>query len=361
MGCVAAWKYARARRLSRPHENKAAISVLKPLSGADFELEVNLRSFFEQDHGEYEILFAVREESDAAVPIVRRLQAEFPGVSSRLLLVGQPEFQNAKVWSLDHLTRAARHDLLVMADSDIRVDRGFLRRVAAEFADPGLDLATCPYRAVSGPSFWSWTEAIGLNTEFISGLLVARMLEGVKFTVGPTVISRRRVIEAVGGWKAFRNYLAEDFVLGQRAAERGFGVELSGLVVEHHIGSEAAGKNFAHRLRWNRSTRRSRPGGYVGQVFMNPGPWALVLMAIYPSWWPMALACLMLRWIAAEVMNRGVLENRRWLSPFGLIVQDILSLIFWVMGFFGSTIAWRNREYVLHADGTFTLKGSGAR
>jgi ceramide glucosyltransferase len=167
------------------------ISVLKPLSGIDEGLETNLRSFFEQDHPEYEILFAVREAHDPAAGIVTALQREFPSRAARLIVTGEPPYANAKVFSLDRMLAEARYDLLVMSDSDIRVAPSFLTSIAAEFSDQRVALATCPYRAVAGRSLWSILEAEGMNTEFLAGLLVARMLEGVKFAVGPTVVARK--------------------------------------------------------------------------------------------------------------------------------------------------------------------------
>ncbi len=329
------------------------ISVLKPLAGLDLGLEDNLRSIFTQQYdGAYEILFAVRTPEDPAVPLVTRLQSEYPERATRLLFVGEPPYANAKVWSLEHLVREARYDLLAMCDSDIWVDPQFLATVSAEFADPSVHLATCPYRATGGPSIWSRLEAAGLNTEFIGGLLVARMLEGVRFAVGPTIVARRTVLEAIGGFRELSRYLAEDFVLGQLAAEKGFGVILSRYIVEHRIGSEPWQKNFAHRLRWNRSTRRSRPAGYIGQVFTNPLPWAAFLGVFFPAWWPLAVATITLRLVAGWYLAHAVLRGSwSWLT----IPQDFLSLAFWVAGFFGNTIAWRGRLYELHADGTFTL------
>ena len=329
----------------------APISILKPLAGVDLGLEANLRSFFEQRFvAPFELLFAVRTEADPAVALVRRLQAEYPAVASRLLLVGEPPYANAKVWSLNCMMREARFDLLVMADSDIRVTPDMLTALSEE----EFDLTTCPYRAVGGPSIWSQLEAEGLNTEFIAGLLVARLVEGgVKFAVGPAIAARKHVIEAIGGFEKLKDYLAEDFVMGALAAERGFNVQLSRYVVEHRIGSEPAGENFAHRLRWNRSTRRSRPAGYVGQVFTNPLPWAMVLWVLAPAWWPLAALALTLRIVAAYYVAERVLQAR--VQPLLLVAQDWLSLAFWVAGFFGNTIEWRGRRYRLEADGRFTL------
>ena len=251
------------------------ISILKPLSGLDLDLESNLRTFFEQEYPAFEILFAVRREDDPAADVVARLQREHPRVSSRLVITGEPPYPNAKVFSLDRMLALANNDLVVMSDSDIRVTPNLLRTVASEFQDAHLGVATCPYRAVPGASFWSYLEATGMNTDFWGSALVARMLEGMHFAVGPTIAARRGVLQSIGGFDRLKDYLAEDFVLGKFAAEAGHGVILSSYIVEHHIGSATQHQNIEHRLRWARSTRRSRPAGYVGQLFTMPIPLAL--------------------------------------------------------------------------------------
>jgi ceramide glucosyltransferase len=182
--------YYRSVRLQRA-AHTPPISVLKPLAGVDDGLEANLRTFFEQQYGEFEILCAVRSEEDPAIEVVERLRAEYAHIPSRLIVTGEPPYANAKVYSLHTMLAAARHDLIVMADSDTRVTRDMLSVFAAEFADPAVGLATCPYRAVPGQSFWSMLEALGLNTEFIGGVLVARMLDGMNFALGPTIAARR--------------------------------------------------------------------------------------------------------------------------------------------------------------------------
>jgi ceramide glucosyltransferase len=349
---VAALRYKRLRP-GKPTD-LPAISILKPLSGVDLGLEQNLRSFFQQKYPEYEILFAVRSADDPAIAVVERVRAVYPSVPSRLIITGDPPYPNAKVFSLDRMLAEAQYDLLVMADSDVRVNPSLLYTIAAEFQDPRVGLVTCPYRAVAGPSFWSRLEAIGLNTEFLAGVLVARMMEGMKFAVGPTIAARRATLNDIGGIDALQDYLAEDFVMGQWAAEAGWGVLLSSYIIEHHIGSQPFGPNLSHRLRWNRSTRRSRRSGYWGRVFTNPLPLAVILVALTPAWWPVLLTTVMFRgaaaWATADYILADPLTSRlRWLIP----LEDIASFILWLVGFFGGTILWRGREYELSRDGKF--------
>jgi ceramide glucosyltransferase len=353
---VAAVRY----RGVRPPKLREAppISVLKPLAGVDDGLESNLRTFFEQDYPEFELLFAVRSAEDRAIAVVERLREAYPAIPMRLIVTGEPPYPNAKVYSLDRMLAAAQYDPIVMADSDVRVTSDMLSVIAAEFQDPNLGLATCPYRAVPGASFWNTLEAIGLNTEFIGGVLVARMLDGMKFALGPTIAARRETLEKIGGFDAVRDFLAEDFVMGRLAAEHGAGVILSSYVIDHCIGAQGLAANLKHRLRWNRSTRRSRPAGYIGQLFTNPLPLALMLWIAQPEWWPLAAATLVLRVIAAwatagYVLRDSLTARRWWLLP----LQDLLSFAMWLAGFFGNTILWRGRKYYLRADGRFELAG----
>ena len=351
LAILAAYRYL---SLPRPAPTSSEpISILKPLAGADLDLESNLRTFFEQDYPAFEMLFAVREAGDPAVSVVAKLRREYPRVPAQLLVTGEPPYPNAKAFSLDRMLQAAANDLVVMSDSDTRVTPDLLRTVSAEFLDKQLGVATCPYRAVPGPSLWSRLEATGMNTDFIAGILVARMLEGMKFAVGPTIVARRSVLDSIGGFGRLKDYLAEDFVLGKFAAEAGHGVALSSYVIEHHIGDSTVAENIAHRLRWARSTRRSRPSGYVGQLFTMPVPLALLAWGIAPGLWPVSLLTIAVRAAAAYVVSARVLRARiNWLL---VPLEDLLGFVFWIAGFFGNTVVWRGRKYRLRADGQFEL------
>src|SRR5579883_870386 len=349
---VAAARY-RAARPAAPASLQEPISILKPLAGLDLDLEANLRSFFQQDYARFEILFAVRSSADPAAGVVEKLKREYPRVSARLLITGEPPYSNAKVYSLACMLAEASYDLVVMSDSDVRAGPDLLKVVAAEFQDPAIGIATCPYRAVPGPSFWSRLEAAGMNTDFLAGILVARILEGMRFAVGPTIVARRRVLDAIGGFDRLKDFLAEDFAMGRFAAEAGHGVVLSSYIIEHHIGSSDFRHNAAHRLRWARSTRRSRPFGYLGQILTMPLPLAGLATAAKPTWWPLVLVALLARAAAAQAVCWGVLGVKaNWVL---LLAEDLAGFCFWIAGFFGSTITWRGRRYRLRPDGRFEL------
>jgi ceramide glucosyltransferase len=347
----AAWgklQLARGFNLSQP------ISILKPLAGVDEGLEENLRSFFVQAYPNFEILMAVSREDDPALPIARRLAEAYKHIPTRILITSEPPYPNRKVRSIHVMVDAARHDLFVMSDSDIRVTPDMLSTIAAEFENPQLMLTTCPYRAVPGNSIWSRLEAVMMNTEFLAGILTARMLEGMRFAVGPTIACRRAAVDAIGGFESMRDYLAEDFVFGQRLADKGLGVGLSSYVIEHRIGTSNFKTNSEHRLRWVRSTRRSRPAGYIGQLFTYPIPIALMLTAWAPQWWPVLLMATTLRMFnawqtAVHILHDPIVRTQPWL----VIVQDLMSFLYWLAGFFGNTINWRGKVFYLEKDGKF--------
>ncbi len=355
--CVLTWVAVRRYLAISPSALCAPppISVLKPLCGQDDRLEENLRSFFTQDYPDYEILFAVHGLADPAAGIVDRVSREFPqGPRVHLVETGPPNVPNGKAHSLGRLVAQAEHRILVMSDSDVCVPPDLLRCVAAELQDPGVGVVTCPYRAVAGLGFWSRLEAIGMNTEFLGGVLVKWLVGEMDFALGPTLAARREVIEGMGGFDELGHYLAEDFEIGNRTPQQGYRVLLSSCVIEHRIGSQTLVGNLRHRLRWARSTRRSRPLGYWGQIFTNPLPLALLLWLAVPRLWPVLAVTAIFRALAAwstadRVLHDPLTRQRWWLIP----IQDAMSMLVWVAGFFGRTIDWRGRRYNLLPGGRF--------
>ena len=335
--------------------NPPFISVLKPLAGDEPGLAENLDCFLRLDYPRYEVLLAAPDELDPALAIARQARSDHPDLQVRVLAAGDSGCPNAKVHALAALSAQARGELLVVSDSDVRAAPSLLWDLAREFEDPKVGVVTCPYRASAGRSLWSRLEAMGMNTEFWSGVLVAQFLAPMDFAVGPTMAVRRSCLEAIGGWAEFGEYLAEDFQIGRQARLAGYEVRLSAHVVEHRIGSQGLRENLAHRLRWRRSTRRSRPVGYWGEIFANPLPWALLLPLAAPgaAWsWAALGACLALRLLAALLVAGSVLRDTRALPRYWLLpLQDVLSLLCWTAGLAGKRVVWRGRAYELAGDG----------
>lgn len=339
------------------------ISLLKPLRGADAGLVQCLETFFQQDYPTFEILFAVRQTDDPAVAVVQSLMSKYPQIATQLILTGEPPYANAKVYSLEKMTEAALHQILVITDSDSSVAPDYLQDIANTFASPEVGAMTNLYRGISGDDLWSKLEAIGMSTEFMAGVVVAEMMEGMKFTLGPSMAIRKDCLRAIGGFAAMADYLADDFVLGNWADQAGYRVALSCHTINHHATAMGFLASFKHRLRWNRSTRRSRPQGYVGQGFTYGFSWAALFCLLFPSPWSLAalLASLSIRFFLAWQLSR-LLKDRTVLSRFWLIpLQDVLSFASWLGGFTGKEIIWRNERYRLLTGGRFEpVKPRGA-
>jgi len=348
------------RRFARNHSSKTVarsfppFSLLKPISGAIPGLEKNLQSFFLQEYPEFEILFAVRTERDPAVEVIEQLMKQYPTIPCRLTVTGDPAYANAKVYSLEHLFQLANYDLLVITDDDVSVMPDYLKALAWEFESNQADAVTNLYRGVAVADFWSKLEALGMSTEFMAGVVVAERLEGMRFALGPSMAIRASCLQSIGGFGSLANYLADDFVLGKKVFETGHQLVLSAHVINHHVHSAGFLNSFIHRLRWNRSSRFSRPMGYFGQGFTHALPWAVMLLLAAPSPWSFgALGCsLVLRaWLACDLgirlLNDKAVLRSLWLIP----LQDCLSFASWFGGLWGKEIVWRNERYKLFEDG----------
>ena len=363
--CIALYGVFRFLRLRRksaapPDSDRFTppVSILKPLYGAERELEENLQSFCRQNYPSYEILFSVREEIDEAVPIVRRLEKTFPAIPMRLLVTGQPRYLNAKVHGLEEMMAAARHEVMVINDSDVRVSPEYLTSVVAPMADPAagpevgpaVGMVTCISRGVPGRSIWSLMEALGMSIQFVPGVLAAWVLDGMKFSLGPTMVIRKRHVQELGGFARLGDYLADDFVLGQLVAEAGYRVALAENIPDHLVCNEAMSASLRHRLRWERSSRCSRPAGYLGQIFTHSLPLVLLAMFFSPAGnvltWSLAGACLSARAVLAwavgwQLLRDSAFRKYWWLLP----AQDLLSFAVWCWAFFGREIVWRGGRF----------------
>jgi ceramide glucosyltransferase len=335
------------------------VSILKPLRGADPEGYENFRSHCLQDYPEYEIVFGVRDAADAAVPFVERLIQECPDRQIRLVVCPAILGNNQKVGSLIQMLPQARYDYLLIDDSDIRVAPDYLRRVMACFADPKVGMVTCLYRGVAGRTLGSRLEALGINTEFMAGVLAARQLEGgIHFALGSTLAISRSCLQKIGGFEPLVDYLADDFQLGYRTSAAGLDVRLADTVVENFLPDYTFSAFLQHQLRWSRSTRHSRPSGHAGLVLTFGVAWALAALVV--SWgaawaWALLAAAVATRTWLAYAVGRVVLDDRRWARDLWLLpFRDLLALVVWIGSYTGRTVHWRGTDFILE-DGKLKL------
>ena len=277
---IGAARLAARRRAQQPVGFTPPVSLLKPLHGSEPDLEAHLESFFQQKYPEYEVIFCARDEQDAGLEVARKVAARYPSIRSKFLSSGTPHYANAKVWSLERMQNAAAHRFFVVSDSDVSVTPDYLLQVMAPFTDPRVGLVTCLYRGVADRSIWARLEAVGMSVEMSAGVLVAEMLEGMKFALGPTMVVRRDSLENIGGFRALGSYHADDFMLGNLISAKGSKVVLSTHAIDHHVLNTSFLASVLHQVRWMKSTRFSRPKGHLGTALTFSMPYGLLGAAV---------------------------------------------------------------------------------
>jgi ceramide glucosyltransferase len=353
-------RFRRRADAGKPHTFLPPVSVLKPVHGDEPDLEQNLASFFEQDYPEFEILFCARQSDDAGLEAARRVAARFPQVKTRILTCGEPPWPNARTFSLEIMRRAASYPILVASDSDVRVGRDYLASVVAPLSDPNVGMVTCLYRGVTRHGLWAQLEAMGMSVEMTAGVLVADMLEGMKFALGPSMVMRQSTVEKIGGFEQVAQYYADDFVLGNwTATKAGETVVLSSYIVEHHILNASFKKSMAHQQGWATSTRFSRPAGHVGEVLTYSVPFGLMGLAALGCMGHMALGLALLAFtvldrvllcllVAGCVVKDGSALRKAWIYP----LRDFMGFCFWIVSYFGSRkLRYRGDPYELLPEG----------
>lgn len=328
------------------------VSILKPLKGTDPEMYESFRSHCLQQYPAYEIIFGVSDPGDPAIALVQRLKTEFPNRAISLVVCSQKLGSNIKVSNLVQMLQNAKYDYLLVNDGDIRVPADYLQRVMAPMLQPDVGLVTCLYRGVAGDTLSSRLEALGISTDFSGGVLVAQFLEGgLRFGLGSTLAFQRSDLQAIGGFEALIDHLADDYQLGARIAEQGKRVELTDVVVETFLPSYSWRAFVEHQLRWARSVRDSRRWGYAGLGFTFGLPWAafVVLLSGGKPWsWGLLGATLVARWAMALVVGWKVLRDRQVIRDLWLIpLRDLVALLLWIASFGGHKVHWRGAAYLL--------------
>jgi ceramide glucosyltransferase len=360
-----AWRFHRQAANAAGTPFTPPVSVLKALHGDEPDLETNLASFFEQDYPEYEILFCARHANDKGLEVARRVAARYPRIASKILTCGEPPWPNARTWSLEVMRREARHEILVAADSDVRVGRDYLKAVVTPMRDEQVGIVTCVYKGVTGHGLWAQLEAVGMSVEMTSGVLVAAMLEGMQFALGPSMVMRQRTVAKIGGYEQVAQYYADDFVLGNWTAKAGETVVLSPYIIEHHVLNASWASSMKHQQGWATSTRFSRPAGHFGEVLTYAVPFGLLAFFAF-SWIGHPLPGLSLlgitlldrlllcELVAGWVVRDKVAMRRPWLY----LLRDFMGFCFWVRSYAaGNRVGYRGELYELLPEGRLRRVG----
>jgi ceramide glucosyltransferase len=365
---IASARFRRERaRIARVPHRFPPVTLLKPVCGWEPGLEEHLTSFFEQHYPTYEIIFGARHDDDPALEVARRISRRYPSVPVTIVTTGEPWRPNAKVCSLVKMYERASHDYLIISDSDVEVEPNYIAEVVQPLLDPRNGMVTCLYRGRPTGGVWSKLEALGMSVEMTAGAIVANLVEGMKFALGPTMAIRRDALDAIGGFEPLADYCADDYVVGRDVAESGRQVVMSNHVIDHVVINRKFGCSMRHQVRWMKSTRFSRRAGHAATLLTFSMPFGLLGLLAAGALHNWALGAGMLafaylnRVVVALVAGWGVVRDRAALRLAGLYpVCALMGFCFWCASYSGREIEWRGNWYRLEEGGRMVLVQPGA-
>lgn len=332
-----------------PQPHTQPVTILKPLYGAEPRLLENIATFLDQNHaGPVQLLCGVGRAEDPAIAVVEALRIRHPDAAIDLVVDPTRHGSNAKIGNLLNMIPHARHDILILSDSDMAVPRDYLARVLATLDQPGVGAATCLYRGRGDAGFWSRLAAAGPSWQFLAGLAVGIAGRFATPCMGSTIALRRATLDAIGGFAAFADILADDHAIGQAVEALGMRVAVPPLLPTHAHDDADLGAVWRHELRWAATVRGVAPGGYAGSVVTYPLPLAILGAVVHPLAGPIvALAAL----AARLVFIRSVDARTATLSPWLLPIRDALSFTVFVASFFVRSVDWRGATLRMAANG----------
>ncbi|HEY8312598.1 MAG TPA: bacteriohopanetetrol glucosamine biosynthesis glycosyltransferase HpnI [Candidatus Baltobacteraceae bacterium] len=345
--------HAFGRRRAKCGPATAPVTVLKPLHGLEAGLFENLCSFCDQQYPLFQVVFGVADARDPAIAVVERVMAQYPALDITLIVNERIDGRNPKVSNLANMMPAAKHDLVFIADADMRVDSNYLRTIVSELQGDGVGAVTCLYAGVPFGGRASKLGAAYINDHFAPSVLVALVLGQLNFCMGSTMAIRRQTLEAVGGLAALGTHLGDDFTLGQLVRAAGLDVVLSSYVVRNVVCEPELATLWEHEMRWARTVRVQHPIGYAFLFLTYPLPFAVLYLALTENA-PLGLIALALAAIARIALARAsqtalnvrAKQTLRWIP-----IRDALSLVIWAGSFFGREVRWRGQRLRISTDG----------
>lgn len=332
------------------------VTILKPVKGMDADSYNNFSSFCHQEYaGTVQIIFAAASADDPVIPVIHQLIADFPQTDISLVINPAIHGPNYKVSNLINAFSKAKHEIIIVCDSDIRVTADYLASVTAHFSDPKVGLVTSLYRTSNVHGIATAIEAIGFTAEMIPNVMVALQLEGLTFALGASMAARRQALESIGGFNALANYLADDYQLGNKIHLAGWRIALDRCFVESMMKEENLVSVLSRQLRWSRTMRVSRPGGYLASGITLPFLAVLLAAMIAPSLQIALLAITILYTVRLTVttsysrslVKDNLLPHWLWLIP----LRDMLGFFTWALAFLGNKVEWRGSRFRLKPGG----------
>jgi ceramide glucosyltransferase len=349
------WRFFKPAAATPLPSEGPGVTIFKPLKGLEANTRECLKSFLSQAYQPYQVIFGVRNPEDPVVTLLRELQETYKGQDIDLVFCPENLGLNPKISSLRQMEAQARYDLLVIADADVKVGPDFLSLVAAALQEPGMGLVSCPYRFGPAPALGAKLEALSIAADFIPSVATAHYVEGIRFALGAAMALNRRALQAIGGFAPLADFLADDYQLGWRVAEAGWGVKILPYVVETQNPGLSLTDYLVHQLRWARTYRVCRPKGFLAYGITHALVYSLaLLLATGAAPWALgwAAATLTLRWTLSGLSEwtclRGHLtRNDFWLLP----VKDLLSFGLWAASFLGDRVTWGGKTYRVTPEG----------
>jgi ceramide glucosyltransferase len=327
------------------------VSNLKPVRGLDDDAYENFAAFCRQDYPNYEVLFCVGDKNDPIYPVLEKIVHDFPERRVRILFASGGKGTNDKVVKLAHLVREAQNEIVVISDSDVRPEPDYLRNVVAPLANSNIGAATCFYVPIEDKTFIEDLQSVGMFSDFYAGIVVAWQLDGVKFALGPTIVTTRSRLAGFGGYEALQNRPADDLLVGRLIAEQGCEVRLLTYTIATVPDYQSLRALLLKRLRWFVVMRHMRPWGHFGLIFTQGLAWCLLAVAIHPTaavalgylGTYLALRLAMTISIGIWGLKHKPLWKQLWLIP----IWDATAFGIWLTSFTRDTIRWRDGDYYI--------------
>lgn len=348
------------KNLKRPHTPSGftpPVTVFKPVCGLEPNMDENLRSFCEQDYPEYQIIFGLHEEDDTAIPIIQKIIKDYPQLDLEMVIDARIHGSNHKVSNLINMFPLAKHEILIVSDSDMRVRKNYLHDIVAPFANTANGAVTCLYSGRTDDGLASKLNAMFINEWFLPSVLISNALKDISYCLGATMAVRREILTDIGGFKALSNYLADDYMLGQMVSERGYKVHLSHTIVENLSYEPTYKSLFLHELRWARTLRTAEPLGYLG-TFMTD----TLIISIFTAFFALLFtqhtflpASILGITITARILLHLQVKSTLKLNGSGSLLlipaRDLITFLIRIVSFTGNSIEWRNHTFSVDDDG----------
>jgi ceramide glucosyltransferase len=341
-------------------DTETGVSILKPLCGPDAELLENLRSFCRQNHDNYQLIFGVRDSDDPAIAVVRQLINEFPQLDLKLVIDDSVHGSNLKISNLINMFPYVRHDLIVIADSDMRVQPDYLPLICSAMQQQGVGMVTCLYLGEPLDTLPSQLGAMFINEWFLPSVLVATRYTANRYCFGATMAIPRHILEETGGLESLADYLADDYMLGSKVLATGRRVEIAPVVVENILLEPTWKGLLQHELRWGRTMRTVQPLGYAGSFLTDALPVSLIcaaLVVLSGGLAQVAAALVIFALVGRSLLHLAVNKtfNKRqvlWLYPF----RDLLTFLIRAASFMGGSVEWRKQSLHVNSGSRLSVK-----